>query len=65
MALRSGGRTVAQQTRQAGADALAGTFATRRLKPGVYTRQATLRRPGEGAKSAQQQVIVAPDPFAW
>ncbi|MHB1036386.1 MAG: hypothetical protein ACYC35_18510 [Pirellulales bacterium] len=31
---------------------------------GVYTLQATLTAPGEAAKTARRQVVVAPDPFA-
>jgi hypothetical protein len=63
--LRAGHRLVAGQTCPAGTDPVAGTFETRGLKPGVYTLRATRRRLPEGAESAQRQIIVAPDPFAW
>jgi hypothetical protein len=65
VALLAGNRLVAEQTRQARSGLQHGTFETRELRPGVYTLRATLRAPQEGAESAQQQVIVAPNPFAW
>lgn len=63
LALFTGGRVVARQTRALPADSLTGSFTTRALKPGVYTLQATLQRPGSTPRTARCEVLLTPDPF--
>jgi len=59
--LSSGAKAVAERTLTARPGPLAGSFETRGLKPGVYTVTARVG----GALTAQEQVILAPDPFDW
>ena len=65
VALLAGDRLLAGQTPQAKSGAWQGAFETNELAPGVYTLRATIVAAQEGAKSAEERVIVAPDPFAW
>ena len=65
VALLAGERRIADQTRQAEAGALMGSFETRGLAAGVYTVQATQSEPRQSPHTVRRQVIVAPDPFGW
>ncbi|NPV49509.1 MAG: hypothetical protein HPY69_21400 [Armatimonadetes bacterium] len=56
-----GDRPVTRQVRQAPSEAVRGVFATTGLPAGVYTLKATL----DGTQTAQRQVVLTPNPFAW
>jgi hypothetical protein len=65
VALLAGSHQVAEQPAASGPGGRAGAFETRALEPGIYTLRATAGGSPPGAASAERQVIVAPDPFAW
>jgi len=65
MALLAEGQPVQEQTLAAAAGPLHGAFESRALKPGIYTLQAILTVPPQAPQTAQQQIILAPDPFEW
>ena len=63
VALLANGRRVAEQTGDAEAGQLHGTFETTKLRPGIYTLQATLNSPPRDTQTARWQIIVAPAIF--
>jgi hypothetical protein len=62
IALLSGERLVAEETRQAASGLVRGNSATRGLQPGVYTLRATIATSPQPVQTTRQ-VIVALDPF--
>ena len=65
IALRSGKRIVAEETRPLGSGSMRGAFEIRRLKAGIYTMEATMDGPQQAPVPAQRQIIISPDPFEW
>jgi hypothetical protein len=58
-------RVISQQSARPEAGLLQGHFETLPLKPGIYTLRAESDTPGQPREIAEQQFIVALDPFAW
>ena len=63
ISLLTGGRLVAKQARKSAAGSLHGEFESGKLKPGIYTLQATSRIATKGPKTAQKQIILTPGPW--
>jgi len=57
-------RVISEQVANPATGKLQGEFETAQLKPGVHTLRATIQTGGQ-TPVAQQEVILAPDPFAW
>ena len=65
VALLAGERVIVEQTRNAETGPLRGTFDSGKLQPGIYTVRATIGSPQSPQQTAQRQIILCPDPFAW
>ncbi len=63
--LRRDNRVVRAQTHATGTAPLRGTFDTQRLKPGLYSVRAECVSPPDTRYTAQQQILLTPDPFGW
>jgi hypothetical protein len=63
--LMMGNRVISEQSAQPGAGLIEGVFETARLKPGICILRATGEFGAEAQPMAQQQIILATDPFEW
>ena len=55
----------AEQTGNMEAGLLHGSFKTSGLRPGIYTLRASTTSARQASYTAERQIILAPDPFAW
>ena len=60
-----GNRVISEQTAQTGTGLVEGVFETARLNPGICILRATGESGAEAQPMAQQQIILAIDPFDW
>jgi len=63
--LLSDNRTIAEHRGRAEGGRLHGAFESQGLKPGIYLLKATIDSQPSATQQAQQQIILAPDPFDW
>ena len=60
-----GNRVISEQSAKPEAGLIEGEFETARLKPGICILRATGEFRAEAQQIAQQQIILAPNPFDW
>jgi len=63
--LLAGDRMMAEHTGRTEGTGLRGAFESQGLAPGIYRLKAMLNSPPSAPQNAQQEIILAPNPFDW